>query len=815
MAFIDCIDGKVKEKLITSAQADEIKKMWEVEKRRRSVNLGDDAAGAASAEIVVKAFADKMIKKRFNAKAHANRMIELFNATDGLTASAKNKFFRDLLEEAAATGNAMLERALRGLEGFTDKHAKKFGVIASKENGMEDVFRSIIDGTTDGQTEAAVIGKKLSNVSSALLKLYRQAGGIIGEIPNWTPQVHTAERLRAVSRTEWVDFISDLSNIEDMQIKHGFANLDDDGLKEMFSTVYDSITSGGRSSDAKKMKKSLSEGKTPRSGKGGFDQKRDFARFIIFKDADSFLKYNERFGVGREGLYDLWISHFRGITRDIGMMRVFGPNVRSGGQFIDSLLAHTDGATDMSRKFTRGMFSVAAGDTDGVAQVGGAGETMWNLFNGLQNLQKSAYLGSAVISAVTDPLFISGASRMAGLRPMGVVKAYVSMLKGSDINMINRSRYNAEAVSGSMSNSARLTGDTGTVLGGPAAWAAKAGKASADFTMSASGLNSFTDRARGVARIEALGTVWDYRNKSWQELPQEMRDYMKGISAGADDWAEWRKAKPLELRDGVFVADPQSIHGDSAIKLDTWVASISQLAVNDPSVRTRAITTGAGFVDDARQGTFLRAMFSSATMFKSFPITVMHQHMKPAVANLKQGKWHQMGEIVVAGTFMGAMAIQMKELLKGNDPREMDSLDFLFASLMQGGGMGIYGDFLFSDLSRFDQTPIDTLAGPTVGLLNDSYKLFKKNFDKEVLAGKDSSFAADAFKLLSKNTPAANLWYARALIRRGIFDTIGSKMDDGYMRKLQRQEREREKKGQGTYWKSGDFLPSRTPNSPF
>jgi hypothetical protein len=49
---------------------------------------------------------------------------------------------------------------------------------------------------------------------------------------------------------------------------------------------------------------------------------------------------------------------------------------------------------------------------------------------------------------------------------------------------------------------------------------------------------------------------------------------------------------------------------------------------------------------------------------------------------------------------MGYFVLQAKQLIAGKDPRPNSGATFL-ASMMQGGGAGIYGDFLFGQANRY------------------------------------------------------------------------------------------------------------------
>ena len=76
----------------------------------------------------------------------------------------------------------------------------------------------------------------------------------------------------------------------------------------------------------------------------------------------------------------------------------------------------------------------------------------------------------------------------------------------------------------------------------------------------------------------------------------------------------------------------------------------------------------------------------------------------------------------IAGTtLMGYIVLQAKQIAAGKEPRKVDSVNdaykILLASAMQGGGAGIYGDFLFGQANRYGGGTLETLAGPGLGTL--------------------------------------------------------------------------------------------------
>jgi hypothetical protein len=204
------------------------------------------------------------------------------------------------------------------------------------------------------------------------------------------------------------------------------------------------------------------------------------------------------------------------------------------------------------------------------------------------------------------------------------------------------------------------------------------------------------------------------------------------------------------------------------------------LAINQPTLKTQAITTGAGLVggEAAKIGGIPRALSSSFFMFKGFSATVMNNFVLPMMRDALTGDKtavERLGQLVIVTTLLGAVAIQAKELVKGKTPRDVEDPKFWFASMMQGGSLGIFGDFIFGDDSRYNKTFLTTVMGPVFGLGGDVLKASKGNLDKLIDDSKDveiENVLADWVKIGKGLTPVANLPYTKIVAERAIFDGI-------------------------------------------
>ena len=159
-------------------------------------------------------------------------------------------------------------------------------------------------------------------------------------------------------------------------------------------------------------------------------------------------------------------------------------------------------------------------------------------------------------------------------------------------------------------------------------------------------------------------------------------------------------------------------------------------------------------------------------------------------------------------------AIQMKEISGGREPRKMD-LAFLGASIAQGGGLGIFGYFISAsgvgNKSRFGNSVMATAMGPGASLVEDVVGLGVSGFDfaTDPFTGDETNLGREAARLMQRYTPGNNLWYARLILERAIFDNLQEMTDPKAKQNRKKYERKiKTERGQDYWWKRGDSAPS-------
>lgn len=682
------------------------------------------------------------------------------------------------------------------LEAFRSK----YGGITQDSKGFKDVVRVLIGGESK-DAGATGDGKAIRATFDLAHKRFENAGGVIGRLDNYFPQSHNPKAVFSAGKQEWKTFITPKLNRDKMIDLETGLRMTDSKLDEIMDDVFDNISTNGLADVAKRAK----EGKQS-FGKGVSIAKRhSSARLLHFKDADSFFEYNNKFGFGDEGLFDAMIGHVHSMSRDTAIMEEFGPNPTGQLERL-KMQVIADGAGPQTLRTIDGMYDVLAGRTS----YNGKNPAMYDAVRGTQNVLRSAMLGTAAVSALGDGFYAVATAKANGLPVMGAMKTWFN-----GMNPANRSHRRmmrthimaAGAVGGRALQNARFADDMGSH--GVTSWMAS-------FTNRMGYLQGMTDAIRTAPIIETMGFMSEakYQKLGWADLHPNMKDAFERWDMDEVDFNNIMKSKRFKDQDSgaeLIRSDDVAMAGfaDTARKYDMWMMDMSQSASNEPRLLTRAIATGAVF-GDAREGTINRGLASSIMMFRSFGTTVVLNHMIPALRHAASGEGMSRLTIIPAYLFgtavFGMMALQARQFVTGKEPKPFDEKLFA-AGLAQGGGFGVYGDFLFSDFSRHDRTLQATLTGPLFGTLNDATHTFAGNFQKMMDEDQDSKFWADLYKLGESNVPMVNLWYTRLLIERGITDHIEKSLNPNYERKLRKREKQMKEDGQGYYWRPGDPTP--------
>jgi hypothetical protein len=698
-------------------------------------------------------------------------------------------------------------------------------MIFSKMSEVLGTFRrNIIGGTRAKATQRDMIREGFGEDSGnqAAKELYQswaaaaeygrlrfnRAGGAIAKNDGWGfPQQHDTVLVRKATAQEWVDFVLPKLNINKMIDETTGQPFLPGQLNDELFKIYEKISTDGMAE--------LIPGNRGQGTK--LANRRTDHRFLVFKDADSWMSYQERFG--NPDIFDVMMTHVKSMSRDIAFLETLGPNPTSTINYIKQWLdkeaskAPGEQGDKLRTKVAKSKakidqyYSYLSGATNGAID-----SRIGYTFAGTRSLLQSAQLGSASIAAITDVNFQRMTREFNGLPVVDTLTDYLkefALIPSTERGKLAiRLGLIADGYSAIAAGQARFVGE----VTGP-----EIARRIGDATMKLSLLSPMTNAGRFAFGMEFLGHLADQAGKSFDELDPKFRAAMERYGIGANSWEIIRTTKPYEHEGATFLR-PDDIEARSdispgvrqelATRLLEMVHTETNFAVPSASLRGRVALIG-----ENKPGTLGGEILRSFAMYKNFSVTLMDTHLKRGM-KLRHGKGRAAfyADLFISTTIMGALALQLKEISKGRDPRPMNTPEFWGAALLQGGGLGIFGDFLASPQNRMDNGIAETIAGPVFGLGADVHSFAWTNIQR-ALKGEDTKIAADFVGLAARYTPGSSLWYLRLAMDRLVIEQLQRANDPDASARFRRKIRKyRKDYNQEYWWAPGQTAPDRAPD---
>ncbi|MGB5940298.1 MAG: hypothetical protein WBG81_12775, partial [Rhodanobacter sp.] len=688
------------------------------------------------------------------------------------------------IQSVETQARAIERDALRQMVGVLEASNPKFFGLFENMDGIRAIMRELF-GEDSGVKEAKDGAALWKRVNEALRQRFNRNGGDVGQLDDWGLPHHHSQRLVAqVGRDQWIaDILPELNR--GRYLNDAGSRMNDSELIEFLGHAWETIATGG----ANKIEPG-------RPAVGGMRANRgNESRQIHFKDADSYMEYQSKYG--ERTLYEVMVRHISAVAKDIALVETFGPNADLTYRFFREELVREATVAEPTRlgKIRKeaisadNLYNEVAGRTLPVAS-----EWLAKSFDTLRSWLVASRLGSAVISSLSDEatLYLTAhvnnlpqmrilANELAAFNPANQAEKRMALRAGLAMNTFISSlnRFGQEGLGASFSSKI------------------------ANGVMRASGLNAMTEarkRAFGVTMMSSLGQIAkDFDSLAALDKHDHRILLSKGISE--TDFAVWKKAAPEDWGNGnstmltpesiYRISDaelasiapdvpPQKLREQAATKLLGAVLEEVDMAVIEPGARERAITTGG-----LQRGTWKGELTRSFFLFKSFPIAMIARHwMRGMDMETAGGKAAYIGSLVAATTVLGAMAMQVNEVLNGRDPRNLNPVDGgarnWIQAMLKGGSLGIYGDFLFSDSTQYGQSPVASLLGPVIGLGESAFNLTQGNI-VQALAGQNTHAGAELVRFAKSNIAGANLWYLKGALDRIIFHQLQEYFSPGYL----------------------------------
>ena len=780
-------------------------------------------------EIIDKFEYDQALKKR-NLADNNMKAIDVYqkiiDAVD-LSASSNVKFKLTPSEAVSAVlvGNQKFSKIARDSIGsrqqtleemYITKFFKEINDISptawdSFSSGKMDLeIENEIRGLVSGNAEAVKIAKALKKVQEDLRGQLNDLGANIGQIDDWiTRMSHNVEKMaRAANgskiigdhRIAWREYIKPR-----LDLKRSFPNVNDTKeIDRILDNIFDSFMSGDH------MKH---DGAGSIFGTKNVTNRLNASRVLHFKNSKTRQEYSVKFG--EPSLKENVLGVITTSTRNIALMQALGTNPKDTLEKILALLRKKYKSEDpkqinkLNFKNFENQFKEIDGSINAIANDVAAKVGMV-----VRSTGAMARLGMTQITSIGDIPQYMGTTNFQG---RGLLTGLFEALTG----LFNANDRAAMEVLQIVSNSYSATAYRGNVYAaGNDSWG-KMGELQNTF-FKWNGLNGWVSRLKssmilGLSRHYGMLTETKFSNLDLRE-----RNFLTLYGIDEGKWDMLRSVKTLAIDNKKYLtAEGVNEIGDDVItnyvgrklsqreirnfKKDlelTWRNVLVDQGMHgspEPDAATRAIMN-----QGLEKGTPMGETIRFVMQFKGFPISMWKKIIGRELysygadeGNLPMLKG--LSSLLIMGTIFGYISMSIKDMVRGRSPRDPKKPGVILQAFAQGGGGGIYGDFLISEIqNEYGNGIFETALGPTAADI-------KKFFDM-VQAMNDPKKAGKKFyELAEGHTPFLNLYYTKAAYDYLIGYQIKEFLDPGYWERM--KSNHSEKRGQTYYMKPGSIVP--------
>lgn len=732
-----------------------------------------------------------------------------FEATASLNVGSQKGF--------AGAGNSVenIQKAKAGeyLQVFED--LRKYGfldVVASAPPEFQRDFAihmSIFSGAKrekPNNPRAEQLAKIFYKYSEKVRKDLNSIGPSVGQLEGFVAtQSHDRWKIQRVTEKEWREF-----TFPKIDIEKTFGGLDPNmtaveraaAIDEWMGNFYRNIETGLHddvSQTAADYIKDLEEFKGP----SNLSKKLSQSRKMIFKDAESYLDYNNQFGTG--SVFESLFNYYERSARAYGLMKIWGPNPEAAfkshmAQVTQELKDSTTTGRDIQKKFKSFEYKLQNqfDQVTGKANIA-ANPTISAIASAYRTLLMTARLGGVAFSSITDVPVKTSVMRHNGIHvAQGYVDGIVSYAKGlgGDERKSFISQFNV-ANEGMQSYFKSRFSEAGTLRGFMSKAHYYFGKLSL--------LNYVTNAQRAGMLMSLTNNIAHVAGKEFDQLDKLLATNLRRYNIDKLEWDVLRKAKVAVVEnrefigtDGVRLLDadeftdlarrnnPDFDKFDLKKQNKLLEREREQLELNyrkyvvdqvDESITKVGAREKAAMYGNSKAGTAWGEAVRMFWQFKSFGLTYVNKHLR---REFSRGGADVPGvvQLLAGTTIFGVVANALSDVNAGRIPRDLNDPKTWLAAFIRGGGVGIYGDFLFGEYTKYKSSPIAALSGPAIGELEDAARVFGYLRDFEF-----GKAGAEFYRLFQSHIPGQNLFYTKQATDYLINYQILEMINPGYLKR--------------------------------
>ena len=704
-----------------------------------------------------------------------------------------------------ALEDVLITKLIRNINNISDNAFKDF-----TDGKMDIEIMNEMLGIPTGIKDAKNLAKVLKEFQADLRLRLNDLGANIGELDDWiTKMSHDTQkmgradigsRLIADNRYAWREYIKSR-----LDLKRTFRNVNDPKkIDEILDSIFNSLMSGDHTKY---------NGADSVYGTKNVTNRLNAARVLHFKNVQARQEYNIKFG--EPSLKESIFSVLATSSRNIALMQELGTNPRNTLDKVLSLLKKKYKESDpkmvsqLNFKTFKNQFAELDGSINGIANdlLARAGMVVRSTGN-------MARLGSASISSFGDLAQYMGTTSFQGRGLLtGLFEAMSGLFRANDTA--------AMEVLQITSNSVAATAFRGNIYGAADDTWGRMGRLQNTF-FKFNGMNGWvaslkSSMALGLSRHYGMLADTKLSNLSIREqnfltlygIDEGKWNMLRSIKTLAVDNKRYLTAESIDdiSNNSIinYVGRKLSAREIRNFKADlqlTWKNVLSDQGKHgspEPDAAVRAITN-----QGLEKGTPMGETIRFIMQFKSFPISMWKKIIGrelysygPNESSL--AKLGGLSTILLLGTFFGYLAMSTKDMLRGRSPRDPKNKNTILQAFAQGGGAGIYGDFLISEIqNEYGNGIFETALGPTASDL-------KKLLDMVSTMNEPKKAGKKFFELVEGHTPFLNLYYTKAAYDYLIGYQVKEMLDPGYFERM--KQKHEEKRGQSYYLKPGSLIP--------
>ena len=665
-----------------------------------------------------------------------------------------------------------------------------------------EIMREMI-GEPTGVKGAKDIARILKESQNSWRLRLNDLGANIGELDDWiTRTTHNTEKMAAASKSSrliednrlaWVEYIQARLNL-----KRTFADVNDPlEISKILSSIYDSLMTGDH----------LKHGGTNSIyGTKNVTNRLNSSRVLHFKDLQARQEYNIKFGEP-----SLQTSVFNVLTssaKNIVMMQELGTNPQDTFNKILALLKKKYKNSDYKivRDLNFENFQGAFSQIDGSINVIGS-QTLAKIGIVVRGTGDMARLGGTVITSFADLAPYMGTTNFQGRGLLtGLFEAINGLLGGN-----NRAAMEAlEVVSNSI-----VVSNRGNVFGDGSDLTGSIGNLRNKF-FKWNGLNGWVASLKSSMALGVAKFYGSLSETKFFNLEKRERNFLTLYGIDEGKWDMLRSIKSLAVDNKRYLtAEGAKDISDSVInkylgrKLSarelrnfkndlelTWRNVLNDQGTHgtpEPDTQIRAITTMGSI-----KGTYMGELNRFIMQYKNFSVSLYKKILRREMDSYGPDESKLIGASMLAstlmlGTIFGYIVLSVKDMLSGRSPRDPKKLSVIMQSFVQGGGGGIYGDFLMSEIqNQYGNGIFETALGPTASDI-------KKFIDMVKTMNEPKKAGKKFLELAEGHTPFINLYYTKAAYDYLIGYQIKEYLDPGFFKRM--KDRNEENRGQTYYFK--------------